>query len=61
MKVTIEGTAEELLDLVEIIAYGRDSLRAIRVPKNTDTSRRDVGVVQTGDDVPNRYREEGVQ
>lgn len=56
MKVTVEGTAEELLDLVELLALGK----GCRSSKNTNTARRDVRDLQARDDVPNRFREEGV-
>lgn len=55
MKVTVEGTAEELLDLAELLAMGRDTRRSIEVPKNIDR-----GTIRARDDVPNRFREEGV-
>lgn len=61
MKVTIEGTAEELLNLAGLLVSGRATHRSIGAPKNTDASQRDVRDLQTGDAVPNRYREEGVQ
>jgi hypothetical protein len=61
MKVCIECATTELLDFVELLAYDRGYRHAVGAPKNTSTSRRDVGDLQTGDDVPNRFREEGVQ
>lgn len=56
MKVTVEGTTGELLYLAELLATGRDARRTIEVPKNTDR-----GTIPARDDVPNRFREEGVQ
>ena len=58
MKVTIEGTAEEILDLNELLALGRDSHRFQRRSKNINSTAREI---PPGDDVPNRFREEGVQ
>lgn len=55
MKVTIEGTAEEMFEVAELIVYGRASRDSVRGPKDRDTPTRNVG-----DDVPNRFREEGV-
>ena len=61
MKVTFKGTAEELLDLAELLVLGTTSRHATGVPKNRSASARYVGKVQAEDDVPNRYREEGAQ
>lgn len=55
MKVTVEGTAEEMLEVAELIAYGRAYRSSLRGPKDRDTTTRNVG-----DDIPNRFREEGV-
>lgn len=60
MKVTVEGTAEELLDLAELLTLGRTSRRAIEVPKHTNASARDVRAIRARDEMPNRFREEGV-
>ena len=49
MKVTIKGTTEELLDLAQLLVWGRGY---------RNTAQRDV---RARDDIPNRYREEGVQ
>lgn len=51
MKVSLEGTPTEFKQLVETLAWGK----AYRAELN---SKRDL---QAGDDVPNRFREEGVQ
>lgn len=65
MKVTIEGTTEEMLEVAELIAYGRAYRGSIRGPKDRDTATDGGRVyaepVRPGDDVPNRDREEGVQ
>lgn len=61
MKVTIEGIPQELFDMAELLGYGRSTCRAAEVPKNRNTASRDVRAFQAGDDVPNRFREEGVQ
>lgn len=55
MKVTIEGTTEEIIALSDLLGYGKISCYTVRDPA------RDDGKIQTGDDVPNRFREEGVQ
>lgn len=60
MKVTIEGTTEEMLEVAKLLTIGRTSRHAFEVPKNTDTTRRDVGDIQARDNIPNRFREEGV-
>ena len=60
MKVTVEGTTEEFLEMAELIAYGRAYQHSRGTYKYTDTTTRNVGDVQAGDDVPNRFREEGV-
>lgn len=49
MKVCIECTTAELLDFAELLVWGRNY---------RNTVQRDV---RARDDVPNRYREEGVQ
>lgn len=61
MKVIVEGTSGEFLDLAELITYGRTYRSSLTAPKNPNTSRRDVRDFQARDDVPNRYREEGAQ
>lgn len=61
MKVTIEGTAQEFVDMAELITYGRSYRNSLGVPEDPDASQRDVQYVQARDDVPNRFREEGVQ
>lgn len=61
MKVSIEGTAEELLALSDLLGYGKISCYTVRDTKDTDTPQRDVRDLQEGADVPNRDREEGVQ
>ena len=55
MKVTIEGTTEEVVALSDLFAYGKISCYTVR------DLARDGAKIQTGDDVPNRDREEGVQ
>lgn len=60
MKVTVEGTAREFLDLADVLEAIRNPVYAVRVRENQNASARDVGDVQTRDDVPNRFREEGV-
>lgn len=57
MKVTVEGTAEELLELFTV---GRTSCHSFRVPENTNLSSRDVRTFKERDEMPNRFREEGV-
>ena len=56
MKVTVEGTAEELLDLADILARGvRDVHTGIAgLFGGPNVSSEDTNI-------PNRFREEGVQ
>ena len=49
MKVTIEGSGTEFEELAKLIAYGL-AHRADRCSRQT---------LQSRDDVPNRFREEG--
>ena len=58
MKVTIKGTTEELLDLAQLLVWGRGYRDFKEASKNTNTARQDV---RARDDVPNRFREEGAQ
>lgn len=58
MKVTVDGTVEEILNLVNLI---QPSLYSVRVPENTDSTPRAGRTFQARDDVPDRDREEGVQ
>ena len=55
MKVTIEGTTEEVFALSDLFGFGKISFYSVR------DLGRDGRKIQTGDDVPNRDREEGVQ
>ena len=55
MKVTIEGTTEDILDLTELLAIDRDARRTIEVTRNIVR-----GTIPPRDNVPNRFREEGV-
>lgn len=61
MKVSLEGTNEEFLDMAELLTLGRTARRATEVPKNKNAARIGVRRIQGNDDVPNRFREEGVQ
>lgn len=62
MKVSLEGTSEEILVLAGLLGCNRVSLHSIGDSTSTDSATRDVRSVQTNDDdVPNRFREEGVQ
>lgn len=55
MKVCIEGTTEELINLCELVVYGRAS----RYPaKDTNKDGRFPAPNET--EIPNRFREEGV-
>lgn len=58
MKVCIECTASELEQLAETLAAGmayKDEIKA-----RADLSAKVVRDLDTGDDIPNRFREEGV-
>lgn len=57
MKVSLEGTTTEFEELVTTLAYGiiHKTQRAPYQRVNLHTDRPGL------DDVPNRYREEGVQ
>lgn len=71
MKVSLEGNRTEFEELVTTLAYGiiHQAQRAHFQRVNLNTEDRDSkspdrpnhGEVRTGDDVPNRFREEGVQ
>jgi hypothetical protein len=60
MKICIEGTAEELSDVAELLAIGRTARHAAEAPKKqvVEVPRR---IVRAEDDIPNRDREEGAQ
>lgn len=61
MKVSLEGTTEEFLGMAELLAIGRATRRATGVPNDKYAAPSDVRRVQANDDVPDRFREEGVQ
>lgn len=60
MKVSLEGTTEEILVLAGILGCSRVSFSSIGVSDRPNVSSQNTD--RPGlDDVPNRYREEGVQ
>lgn len=65
MKVSLEGTTTEFEELVTTLAYGiiHQAQRAPYQRVNLHTEDRDSKSTDRPrlDDVPNRYREEGVQ